>query len=167
MDYQNNFCEYICKNMCRGGIIVWAHVLTHTCTFLCTDLYQKNVLLPVFNMSLSFKFHTDLIFSCGNICKNWAVFFFGSHCIFPFIPFLPSSASTQLNFSFEAEVAFFPAIRKWQNDCFVTKWQHNFHFLCDILKWHLKLNNFWKRIFLIWCLIQKADEMTAVWPNDS
>ena len=24
--------------------------------------------------------------------------------------------------------------RKWQNDCFVTKWQLNFHFSCDNLK---------------------------------
>ena len=24
--------------------------------------------------------------------------------------------------------------RKWRNDCIVTKWQLNFHFLCDIFK---------------------------------
>ena len=33
--------------------------------------------------------------------------------------------------------------RKWQNDCYETRWQYNFHFLGDILKWHTKLNNFW------------------------
>ena len=32
--------------------------------------------------------------------------------------------------------------RKWRNDCFVTKWQLNFYFLYDILKYHTKLNNF-------------------------
>ena len=37
--------------------------------------------------------------------------------------------------------------RKWQNECFVTKWQLNFHFLWDILKKHIKLSNFCKRSF--------------------
>ena len=57
--------------------------------------------------------------------------------------------------------------RKWRNDCIVTKWQLNFHFLCDNLKWHTKLNNFCKRCFLIWCLVYKVtkwlfcDQMSA------
>ena len=40
--------------------------------------------------------------------------------------------------------------RKWWNDCFVTKWQMNFH----IIKKHTKMNKFC--IFFIWCFVQKV-----------
>ena len=57
--------------------------------------------------------------------------------------------------------------RKCQNDCYVTKWQVNFHFLCNILKKYTKINNFCKRSFLISCSVYImtywlfCDQMTA------
>ena len=46
----------------------------------------------------------------------------------------------------------------------MTKWQHNFHFLCHIFKLHTKLSNFCKRSFLIQCLVMKllfCDQMAT------
>ena len=87
-----NFCEVVCKNICGGGINLWPHVLTCTCTFLLlVPAYvhrslPKKLLLRVVNMSFSFKFHTDLIFPCGDICKNWAGLFLAPTVFFLLFP---------------------------------------------------------------------------------
>ena len=59
--------------------------------------------------------------------------------------------------TFVKEVFWFHTeLGKWRNDCFVTKWQLNFHFLWKILKWYTELNNFCKRTFLIQGLVKKV-----------
>ena len=66
--------------MCARGINVCVHVWTHTRTFsLCVCAYVHR-LVHYSVMSLSFKYHKDLIFRCGDICKI-AMLFFGRYCI--------------------------------------------------------------------------------------
>ena len=36
---------------------------------MCKDLYKKNLVVHYSFISLSFKFHKDLMFRCGDICK--------------------------------------------------------------------------------------------------
>ena len=64
--------------------------------------------------------------------------------------------------TFVKEVFWFDVqIRRWRNDCFVTKLQLNFHFLWGILKRHIKLNKFCKISFLIQFFCLESDEMTV------
>ena len=62
MDYQNNFCEVVCKNICGGGINLWPHVLTQN--------FSKIVLVVhYYVMTLNSKFHEDQSFCCRDIRK--------------------------------------------------------------------------------------------------
>ena len=49
---------------------------------------------------------------------------------------------------------FFVSMLSLESDgmtAFVTNWQLNFNFLCNIFKYQTKLNDFFPRSFLIWC----------------
>ena len=50
---------------------------------VCAQIFTKIFMVVLFSvMSLSFKFHKDPIFLCGDICKMELWFFFGQHCMF-------------------------------------------------------------------------------------
>ena len=46
--------------------------------------------------------------------------------------------------TFEKNFLILSLVRNWQNNCCVTQWQLNFHFLCHIFKKHTTPSNFCK-----------------------
>ena len=88
-----------------------------------------------------FKYHTKIVNLCTRIClicrlvkkvSKWLLY--DHDCsTFTFYEIFSNSISKWA--TFVKQVFWFNDLfRKWRNDCFVTKWQVNFHFLCDILK---------------------------------
>ena len=78
-------CGDICKimlNMHTRGINAHAkfwHMRMHVFALLarvCAQIFTKKILVAHFSfISLSFKFHKDLMFRCGDICKLlWGIF---------------------------------------------------------------------------------------------
>ena len=56
-----------------------------SCARVCAQIFTKIFLVVHYSfMSLSFKFHKDLIFRWGDICKIESCVFFVRYCIVPF-----------------------------------------------------------------------------------
>ena len=68
-------------NACSKFWYTFMHVFA-LCVHVCAQIFTKFFLLVhYFVMSLSFKFHKDLIFHWGDICKIERCVFFGHYCM--------------------------------------------------------------------------------------
>ena len=66
---------------CSKFWYTFVHVFA-LCAHICAQIFTKFFLLVHYSvMSLSFKFHKDLIFCWGDICKIKSSVFFGRYCI--------------------------------------------------------------------------------------
>ena len=78
--YHNIFFKDPCNQARTRGVNVRARVLprqngrTHvfaSCTRVCARIFTKNFMIFLYYlMNLSLKFHKDLSFRCGDICKT-------------------------------------------------------------------------------------------------
>ena len=86
-----------CTDARTLGVSVYARVSSRqnartyvyvSCAGICARIFMKNHLMILYYlMNISLKFHKDLSFCCGNICKTILTFknhkFFNVFCIFP------------------------------------------------------------------------------------
>ena len=83
-NHQMSFRKDPCTDACTRGVIVCAHVSSrqNACTYVyvscahsCARIFMKNHLMILYYlMNISLKFHKDLSFHCGDICKTILTF---------------------------------------------------------------------------------------------
>ena len=107
-NYQQIFHKDPCTHACTGVVNVRArvssrqNVRTHvyaSCAHVCARIFTENYLVILYYlMNISLKFHKDLSFRCGDICKT--ILTFKNHqfsMYFPYFKCYAPQKSSKMN----------------------------------------------------------------------
>ena len=94
-NHQIIFHKDPCTHACTRDVKVRARVLPRrnarahncaSCARICARIFTKNyMMIPYYLMNISLKFHKDLSFRCGDICKT--ILTFKNHQFLMYFPF--------------------------------------------------------------------------------